>query len=329
MSFLLPQEHSARSAGRQAASSSMTRRTILAGAAAAIPAAFVATAAGASAPGGAPSDGGAPAAGGSQNSDVVSELRELERQLDGEIGVHAIDTSTGECFGYRDQQPFLLCSVSKVLVVATVLNRASHDPKLLGRRVDITQEDILAYAPVTSKHLEDGMTVEELCAAALTVSDNTASNLLMEQCGGPEAVTDFVRSTGDLTTRLDRIEPDLNDASGGLDTTTPAAFSETLNRLTLGGALSASGRDKLVGWMKESATGAEQIRAGLPEGTLVGDKTGSGTHGESNDVAVIWPKQGGPIIMSVFTTSSRADDTDGQKAAIAGTARAVFGGITG
>lgn len=329
MSFRLPQEHSARSAGRQTASSSMTRRTILAGAAAAIPATLIATAAGASAPGPAQSGGGTQATGRARQSDVVSELRELERQLDGEIGVHAIDTSTGACFGYRDQQPFLLCSVSKVLVVATVLNLASQEPKLLGRHVDIAQEDLLAYAPVTSQHLEDGMTVEELCVAALTVSDNTASNLLMEQCGGPEAVTDFVRSTGDLTTRLDRIEPDLNDASGGLDTTTPAAFSETLNRLALGGGLSVSGRDKLVGWMKESTTGAEQIRAGLPEGTLVGDKTGSGTHGESNDVAVIWPEQGGPIVMSVFSTSRRTDDTDAQKAAIAGTARAVFEGITG
>ncbi|MDN5606109.1 MAG: hypothetical protein L0G59_11930, partial [Kocuria sp.] len=52
-------------------------------------------------------------------------------------------------------------------------------------------------------------------------------------------------------------------------------------------------------------------------------------HGESNDVAVIWSEQGGPIVMSVFSTSRRTDDTDAQKAAIAGTARAVFEGITG
>lgn len=323
MSFSLPQEQSTRSIGQKAVSSGVTRRTVLAGAAAAVPAALIATAAGASAPG----KGEAPDS--RQRPDMASKIRELEHELDGEIGVYAFDTSTGACFGYRDQQRFLFCSVSKVLVAATVLNRASQDPTLLERRVSITREDILAYAPVTSQHLEDGMTVEELCAAALTVSDNTASNLLMEQCGGPEAVTAFVRSTGDVTTRLDRIEPDLNEASGVLDTTTPAAFSETLNRLTLGDALTASGRDKLVGWMKESTTGAEQIRAGLPEGTLTGDKTGSGTHGESNDVAVIWPQQGAPVIMSVFTKSHRTDDTVGQKAAIAGTAEAVFEGLIG
>ncbi|WP_129660109.1 class A beta-lactamase [Rothia uropygialis] len=323
MSLSRPKEHSARSIDRKAASSGMSRRTVLAGAAAAVPAALIATAAGASTPG----VGQAPDS--TQRPDVVSRIRELERGLDGEIGVHAFDTSTGACFGYRDRQPFLLCSVSKVLVAATVLDLAADDPQLLGKRLTITQDDLLPYAPVTSQHLEGGMTVEELCAAALTVSDNTASNLLLEQCGGPETVTAFVRSTGDVTTRLDRIEPDLNDASGTLDTTTPAAFSETLNRLTLGDALAASGRDKLVGWMKESTTGAEQIRAGLPEGTLTGDKTGSGTHGESNDVAVIWPKQGAPVIMSVFTKSQRTDDTTGQKAAIAGTARAVFPLVVG
>lgn len=298
---------------------SASRRTLLAGATALIPLAYAGgTAASAYSP--------------EENTsrlDAAQRLRELESRLEGRIGVHAFNSQTQVRFGYRSTERFLFCSVGKVLVVSTILDRAASDPSLLSRNIDITEEDILPYAPATGQHIGESMSVESLCEAAITLSDNTAANLLVETVGGPNAVTDFVRRTGDVLTRMDRTEPELNDAAGELDTTTPAAFCSTLENLALGAALTPEHRLRLTTWLKANTTGADQIRAGVPAGTTVGDKTGAGTHGESNDVAVIWPKNGSPVVLSIFTTSSIADNQAAQKSAIAEATRIVTPIVTG
>lgn len=292
---------------------STSRRTLLAGATALIPLAYAGTT---SASAYSPEEN-------TSRLDAAQRLRELESRLEGRIGVHAFNSQTQVRFGYRSTERFLFCSVGKVLVVSTVLDRAATDPNLLSQPIAITERDILPYAPATGQHIGETMTVESLCEAAITLSDNTAANLLIETCGGPEAVTEFVRRTGDVVTRMDRTEPTLNDASGELDTTTPAAFCSTLENLALGTALTPEHRLRLTTWMKANTTGDDQIRAGAPSDATVGDKTGAGTHGESNDVAVIWPKSGSPVVLSIFTTSSLADPQAAQKSAIAEATRIV------
>lgn len=222
----------------------------------------------------------------------------LEAQLPGRLGVFALDTGSRATVGYRADERFLMCSTAKVLTVAAVLQR----PELLSQVVHYEQSDVLEWAPVTSQHVEAGMTVGALCEAAITVSDNTAANLLVRLIGGPPAVTAFARSLGDPVTRVDRIEPDLNvTAPGDLrDTSTPAQMVRDLGALALGNRLQPGARDRFTALLKANTTGGQAIRAGLPPRWIVGDKTGSGAQGECNDVAVAWPPGRAPLVVAIY-----------------------------
>ena len=204
-----------------------------------------------------------------------------------------------------------MCSTFKLLAVAAVLARVDKGAEHLDRRIVFGPAVLLRYAPITGQHVgSPGMSVAELCAAAITVSDNTAANLLLTSMGGPGAVTRFARSLGDTVTRLDRTEPDLNIASPGdiRDTTTPNTAIVTLQTLLLGNALSAVSRAQLIAWLRGCMTGAEKLRAGLPPGWSIGDKTGSGAQNETNDVGILYPPQRQPLLVTAYYIGSSAAD---------------------
>lgn len=251
---------------------------------------------------------------------------ELEARFGGRLGVAALDTGSGAWVGHRADERLLMCSTVKVPLVAAVLRRSISEPGLLERRLHWSRADLLSYAPATTAALATGMTIAELCAAALTVSDNTAANLLSAQVGGPPGLTAFLRSVGDTTSRADRPEPVLNDVAGDLDTSTPSAFVRTLQVLALGDALPPPLRGRLVGWMRANTTGGAQIRAGTPAGWPVADKTGSGSAGESNDVAVVEPPGRAPILLGVFTDPTDPRSIAG-KATIAAATREALGAL--
>jgi len=256
---------------------------------------------------------------------ALARLAALERQHGGRLGVAILDTGNGRRIAHRADERFLMCSTFKLLAVAAVLARVDRGTERLDRRIVFGKEAVLAYAPVTSHRVgAPGMTVAELCQAAITVSDNTAANLLLASLGGPAAMTAYVRSLGDAVTRLDRIEPELNIASPGdlRDTTTPSAMLADLHTLLLGNALSAASREQLAAWLRATSTGTEQLRAGLPAGWQAGDKTGSGAQRETNDVAIIWPPQRKPLLVTAYYAGSAAD-ADGRHAVLAAIGRIV------
>lgn len=233
----------------------------------------------------------------------------VETDLGGRVGVMVRDTGNDEEMLYRADERFAMCSVFKWLLAAMVLSRVDRGEVLLEQEIRYDSTDLLDYAPVTRKHVDEGvMAVAELCRAAVTVSDNAAANLLLELVGGPAELTSFLRESGDTVTRLDRYEPALNTNLPGdeRDTTTPRAMLETLETLLLGDALSAASRERLVGWLKDATTGRARLRAGLPDGWTVGDKTGTGENGAANDVAIAWPPQGKPILIAAFLSGSGA-----------------------
>ena len=240
----------------------------------------------------------------------ASPFTELEERFGGRLGVAAINTRTGIHLSHRGVERFPMCSTFKVLAVATVLARVDRGQEHLNRQVHYKRSDLLSYAPVATKHVGRGtMTVEALCKAALIYSDNTAANLLVSSVGGPQKVTAFARSIGDEITRLDRTEPTLNTAIPGdfRDTTTPRAMLSTLHALLFGSALSPQSRGELDGWMTQCHTGENRIRAGVPHSWRVSDKTGSGDHATSNDIAAIFPPNNAPpIIVTAYYTESRA-----------------------
>jgi beta-lactamase class A len=258
-------------------------------------------------------------------NDPATRIATIEARIGGRIGVAAFDTSNNKHLAYRADERFPMCSTFKFLAAAAVLKRVDEGKEKLERFVSYGAEDILEYAPVTKAHLkEGGMTLSALCAAAIEQSDNTAGNLLLNVIGGPAGLTNFARALGDRVTRLDRIEPELNSATPGdeRDTTTPAASSGDMQRLLLGDALSEKSRRQLDDWLKRNETGGSMIRAGVPKTWSVGDKTGRGANGATNDIAIVRPAGRAPMLLAIYSVGSTAT-ANHREAAIAEAAKIV------
>jgi beta-lactamase class A len=260
-------------------------------------------------------------------SGISRGMAALEARSGGRLGVAVLDTATGKTFGHRADQRFAMCSTFKTLVAGFVLHRVDQGKERLDRRIRYGKAVLMMNSPVTEKHVADGMTVGQLCEATITLSDNAAANLLLGAFGGPAPLTAFLRGLGDNVTRCDGEEPGINILKAGEvhDTTSPAAMLSTLRTLTLGSALSPGSRQQLVAWLVASQTGGKRLRAGLPAGWRVGDKTGSwsdGKTGTTNDVAVIWPPGRPPLLITAYLTDSTLD-SGGRNAVIAEVARLV------
>jgi beta-lactamase class A len=254
------------------------------------------------------------------------QLGALERSAGGRLGLYALNTGSGRQIAYRANERFPMCSTFKLLAVGAVLARVDAHNEDLNRRVGYGEADILDYAPVTKAHLAIGsMTVGELCAAAIEWSDNTAANLLLHSLLGPAHVTQFARKIGDPVTRLDRNEPTVNTAIPGdpRDTTTPSAMANDMRALVLGTVLTPRSRAHLRTWLLGNKTGAASLRANLSKSWRTGDKTGSGDHGTTNDVAIMWPPNRPPMIIAAYYTGSKGS-SDAQKAVLAQTGRLVY-----
>jgi beta-lactamase class A len=263
----------------------------------------------------------------SDTPDALSvALRNIETDRGGRLGVAVIDTQTGKRAGYRSHERFPMCSTFKLLAAAAVLSRVDSGNDRLERRIRFEAGDVVVNSPVAQNRSgAQGMTLAEICEAAITYSDNTAGNLMLASIGGPEALTAYARLLGDHVTRLDRLEPELNEARPGdpRDTTSPAAMLSNMRALVTGNPLRPASRDRLIGWLAGNKTGGPRLRAGLPQQWRIGDKTGAGEHGTTNDVAVVWPsEESGPLFISIYLTGDPSDGKH-QNATIASVGAAI------
>ncbi|MFF2787440.1 class A beta-lactamase [Streptomyces sp. NPDC058049] len=242
----------------------------------------------------------------------VAGLSALEREYGARLGVYALDTATGRTVVHRAGEPFPMCSLFKTLAAAAVLRDLDHDGAHLAKRIHYTLQDVTdaGGGSVTELpgNIAGGLTVAELCSAAIAQSDNAAGNLLLRELGGPTTITRFCRSLGDRTTRLDRWEPDLNTAEPWrvTDTTTPRAIGRTYARLGLGDALDAGDREQLNRWLRSNTTSGDRLRAGLPKDWAVADKTGAGSYGTNNNVGIAWPPGRPPVVLAILSTMPEA-----------------------
>jgi beta-lactamase class A len=258
-------------------------------------------------------------------SDAANQVAAIEARVGGRMGVAALDTGNGKRLDYRADERFPMCSTFKFLAAAAVLKRVDEKQEQLDRFVSYDAKDILEYAPVNKAHLkEGGMTLGALCEAAIAQSDNTAGNLLLDAVGGPAGVTNFARSLGDQVTRLDRKEPDLNSAIAGddRDTTTPGSMLGDMTRILTGDVLPRSSLSQLEDWLRKNTTGAAMIRAGVPTDWIIGDKTGRGANGATNDIAIMRPPDRAPVLLAIYSVGSTATAND-RAAAIAEVAKIV------
>ncbi|TJZ84622.1 class A beta-lactamase [Paracoccus hibiscisoli] len=242
-----------------------------------------------------------------QAETIAQAARAIETELGGRVGVALRRQGDAQVTGYRPDERFPLSSTFKAPLCGAILTLVDAGADQLDRPIGYTSADLVEYSPVTSTH--DAMTVGALCEATITLSDNTAANLLLDRLGGPEDFTAYLRAIGDDTTRLDRRETALNEAAPGdpRDSSTPAAMTATLDRLLFGPILSAASRDQLEAWMRADQVADDLLRASLPQGWIIGDKTGAGGFGSRSIVAVIRPPQGAPWLAAVYLTGNEAD----------------------
>ncbi|HDR7947582.1 TPA: class A beta-lactamase [Bacillus toyonensis] len=231
----------------------------------------------------------------------------LEKEYDAKLGIYALDTGTNQTVAYHSDDRFAFASTSKSLAVGALLRKNSLEA--FDQKITYTHEDLSNYNPITEKHVDTGMTLKELADASVRYSDSTAHNLILKQLGGPSAFEKILREMGDTVTTSERFEPELNEVHPGEthDTSTPEAIAKTLQSFTLGTALPIEKRELLVDWMKRNTTGDKLIRAGVPKGWEVADKTGAGSYGTRNDIAIIWPPNKKPIVLAILSNHDKED----------------------
>lgn len=242
-----------------------------------------------------------------QETAIKDDLAKLEDKFDARLGIFALDTGTNQTITYRSDERFAYVSTHKALAVGALLQQKSIAD--LNQRITYTRDDLVNYNPITAKHVDTGMTLKELCDASVRYSDNTAGNLILKQLGGPSGFKKSLREIGDNVTNPVRFEPELNEVKPGetRDTSTPEALATSLQAFTIGDALPTEKRTILIDWLKRNTTGDTLIRAGVPKDWEVADKTGAGSYGTRNDIAIIWPPKGDPIVLAILSSRDKKD----------------------
>lgn len=251
-----------------------------------------------------------------ENPDVINEesnkgneaFKKLEEEFDVKLGVYAIDTGSDKEISYQENERFAYTSTFKPFAVAAILQTKSDAE--LQEVITYTEEDLVTYSPITEQHVDEGMTLVEISDAAIRYSDNSAANLLLDAIGGPDELETKLRDIGDETIEVDRYETELNEATPGdiRDTSTPKAMANSLQKYVLEDVLDPDRREILTNMLINNTTGDALIRAGVPEGWTVGDKTGAGGYGTRNDIGIIWPEDNEePIVIAIMSSRDEED----------------------
>ena len=239
--------------------------------------------------------------------EFTASVAAIQSRIGGRVGVYMLDTQSQLELAFNARERFAMCSTFKLLLAAAVLQRVEGGKLTLDGKLAVRPEDIVAHAPVTALHLAEGwMSVRDLCAAIVMVSDNPAANILLAAIGGPPALTQFARAIGDRVTRLDRTELELNSNLPGdpRDTTTPQAMAHSMEKVLLGDVLAMQSRMQLIAWLRQATTGTRRLRSGLPADWKPGDKTGNGANGAANDLVIAWPPGRSAVVGTVYLSES-------------------------
>ncbi len=240
-------------------------------------------------------------------------LTTLEQQLSymtagrsADVGIAALDLNTGETVSIKGNTPFPMASTVKVAIAALYLAQVDH-----GRR---SLDDTI-----------NGQSARSLMARMLIHSDNRATDILLQDLGGPSAVHDWLQDNKLSGLRVDRTIAQLLSSKRDLwdrrDSSTPVAMVELLRRIYRAELIKPESRNYLLDLMSRCETGKNRMKALLPFGTLVEHKTGT-LDGLSDDVGFITMPDGRRVAVAIFARGG-AD----RPRTIAETARAIYDGF--
>jgi beta-lactamase class A BlaZ len=261
------------------------------------------------------------------NSSHAKELNDLEKKkYNAHIGVYALDTKSGKEVKFNSDKRFAYASTSKAINSAILLEQVPYNK--LNKKIHINKDDIVAYSPILEKYVGKDITLKELIEASMAYSDNTANNKIIKEIGGIKKVKQRLKKElGDKVTNPVRYEIELNYYSpkSKKDTSTPAAFGKTLNKLIANGKLSKENKKFLLDLMLNNKSGDTLIKDGVSKDCKVADKSGQAiTYASRNDVAFVYPKgQSEPIVLVIFTNKDNKSDKPNDKL-ISETAKSVM-----
>ncbi|MFB9310140.1 beta-lactamase class A [Agromyces hippuratus] len=248
----------------------------------------------------------APAVGGHRR--LTEAIAELERATSVTIGVTALWHDSRRAFRYRGDELFPMCSLFKTFAAGALVQARGYDDVYWAKPIPFTDADVVGKETRLNRMTWQA-TPEEMADAAIRYSDNTAGNLLLRELGGPQAVTAFARSLGATRTRLDRPEPQVNEATPGdeRDTSTPDDIAFLLQLLLIDQGAGALTTARLQEWMLRNTTSGKRILAGLTPPFELADKTGLGGYGVVNDAGVVWRPGEEALTLAILTRTDRAD----------------------
>ncbi|MBA6231684.1 MULTISPECIES: class A beta-lactamase [unclassified Colwellia] len=264
-------------------------------------------------------------AGSARANTILEQIEAQEHLLGARIGVSIYDVKANDSWDYNGNTKFPLMSTFKVLACAKLLADVEKGLQSFDTATVITTDSLINWSPITKKLVGEKISLKEACSAAMIMSDNTATNIVFKGIDGPKALTQFMRAIGDEFTRLDRIEPELNEALDGdkRDTTTPNAMVKSLHTLLFGDVLSRDSKVQLKQWMIDNKVTGSLLRSVLPEHWFIADRSGSGGFGSRGITAVVWSDKRTPLIISIYLTQTDATFAQRNKA-IADIGKAIF-----
>ncbi|WP_166806019.1 class A beta-lactamase [Cryobacterium sp. TMT1-3] len=241
-------------------------------------------------------------------SNFGRSVRQLESTSGVMIAVSAKNVRSGRQINHRATEPVPMCSLFKVLAVANLLRLRGYEDQYWNTPISFTAADLVVNSPVATASTSMSMTPNQMADAALRFSDNTAGNLLLRELGGPATITEFAQALGAKRTRLERIEPELNEGLPGdvRDTTTAEDMVAIMKALLIDGDAGQLARSRLQDLMLRNTTSGKRARAGLSEPFELADKTGAGDYGIVNDAGVLWQGQRQTIAMCILTRTEIA-----------------------
>jgi beta-lactamase class A len=264
--------------------------------------------------------------GGSVEAELSARLKAVGERAGGEFGAAVINVETGRLAESGGAKALALYSVFKLPLAVAVLKEVEEGRLSLGQKVRVEPSDaspgVKSNTELWSRTTE--RSVREMLELSLVRSDNTSSDQLLKLVGGPAAVTGRMRALGLKGIDVRSSVREFLAQGGAQNTGVAIDLARLLVLLQKGEALAAPQLELLLGLLGRSQTGERRLRAGVPPGTPVAEKTGTGAPGTStNDVGLVTLPGGGHIAVAVLLSGSKLS-LEEQEKLIAEVARAAY-----